>query len=95
MAEDGQQAVRIYEQRAGEIDIVLLDLLMPHMGGETAYGRLRLVRPDVRVVLTSGHSDTEAQARFTGKALAGFIKKPYTAVELALEIKRALANGTK
>jgi PAS domain S-box-containing protein len=93
LAEDGQQGVRTFEARADEIDVVLLDLLMPSLGGEATYRRLRVLRPDVRVVLTSGHSDTEAQAHFAGEPLAGFIKKPYTATELAVQVRRAMING--
>ena len=93
LAEDGAQAVSIYERRSAEIDVVLLDLVMPNVGGEAVYRQLRLIRPDVRVILNSGYSDTEAQARFAGKGLAGFIKKPFTAADLGQEIKRALKDG--
>jgi FixJ family two-component response regulator len=44
----------------------------------------------VRVILTSGYSDKQAQERFAGKALAGFIKKPYTAAALGEIVKRAI-----
>jgi PAS domain S-box-containing protein len=91
LAGDGYEAVRIFQQRAGDIDIVLLDLLMPGMNGEATYRNLCLVRPDVRVVLTSGHSDADEQVHFAANSFAGFIRKPYTAVELAQQIKTALA----
>jgi len=60
------------------------------MGGEETYRRLRLIRPDVRVILSSGYSDSEAMAKFAGKDLAGFIKKPYTAVQLAQMVQQSL-----
>jgi PAS domain S-box-containing protein len=92
IAENGEQGVAMYRQRANEIRLILLDLLMPQMGGEETYRRLRLIRPDVRVILSSGYSDSEAMAKFAGKDLAGFIKKPYTAVQLAQMVQQSLAR---
>jgi two-component system, cell cycle sensor histidine kinase and response regulator CckA len=93
LAEDGESAVTIYRHRSSEIDLVLLDLLMPHMGGEETFRQLRVIRPDVKVLLCSGHSDGEALRRFAGKSLAGFLKKPYTAAELGGRIKRILTGS--
>jgi len=93
LAEDGQQAVQIYEQRANEIDVVLLDLVMPKLGGEETFRNLRSINPKVRVILSSGYSDSQAQEQFRGKRLAGFLKKPYTATQIGEELKRALTNG--
>jgi len=90
VASDGHDAMHIFDQRAEEIDLVLLDLIMPNMGGEETYRRMRLRQPDVRVILTSGYSDTQAQERFAGKALASFIKKPYTAAALGEIVQRVL-----
>jgi CheY-like chemotaxis protein len=90
LAADGEQGVQVFEQRAKEIDLVLLDLVMPGCSGEEAYRRMRMIREDVPVILSSGYSDTEAQSRFRGKPLAGFINKPYTAAALGELVKRVL-----
>jgi CheY-like chemotaxis protein len=87
--ESGDLGLAVFERRAAEISAVLLDLSMPVMGGEEVYRRLRLLAPDVRVVLSSGYSDAEALARFAGKDLAGFLKKPFTAAQLAKAIQQA------
>jgi CheY-like chemotaxis protein/two-component sensor histidine kinase len=89
-AEDGQSAVDLFRQMADRISVVLLDMTMPGLSGEETVQRLQMVRPDVRVVLTSGYNETEAVRRFSGKRLAGFIQKPYTAAQLAEKIKAAL-----
>jgi CheY-like chemotaxis protein len=71
---------------------VLLDLTMPRMGGEEAFRELRLIRDDVRVVLSSGYNEQEITQRFTGKDHAGFIQKPYTMAGLREALQAALVH---
>jgi len=89
-AVDGRQGVELYRQHAGEIDLVLLDMTMPQMGGEEAFGELRRIRSDVRVILSSGYSEQDATNRFAGKGLAGFIQKPYRSAELLVKVREVL-----
>ncbi len=81
-AADGLQAVERYRERGKEIDLVLMDLTMPHMDGAEAFGELRRLNPDVRVVLASGYSHEDVAARFAGKGLSGVLQKPYTLFKL-------------
>ena len=69
-AADGLQAVELYRERGKEIDLVLMDLTMPHMDGAKAFGELRRLNPDVRVVLASGYSHEDVASRFAGKGLS-------------------------
>lgn len=88
-AEDGEQALQVFRSEP-EIACVILDLTMPRMDGETCFRELRRLRPDVRVVLTSGYNEQEVVSRFTGKGLAGFVQKPYKAAELLACIQQLL-----
>jgi PAS domain S-box-containing protein len=81
-AADGLQAVELYRERGKEIDLVLMDLTMPHMDGTEAFGELRRLKPDVRVVLASGYSREDVRTRFAGKSLDGVLQKPYTLSKL-------------
>ena len=81
-AADGLQAVELYRERGKEIDLVLMDLTMPHMDGAKAFDGLRRLNPDVRVVLASGHSREDVASRFAGKGLSGVLQKPYTLFKL-------------
>jgi len=90
LADDGLQGVSRFRELAAEIDVVLLDMTMPVMSGEETFRELRLIRSDVRVILSSGYNEIEAIRRFTEKGLAGFLQKPYTSVRLAEVVKSAL-----
>jgi CheY-like chemotaxis protein len=81
-AVDGLQAVELYRERGKEIDLVLMDLTMPHLDGAKAFGELRRLNPDVRVILASGYSHEDVASRFAGKGLDGVLQKPYTLLKL-------------
>jgi len=89
-AADGREALSVYAEHRDEISLVLMDLTMPRMDGEEAFRGLRLIDPDVRVVLSSGYVENDLAARFAGKGLAGFVHKPYSLAELAKQMRAAL-----
>ena len=75
-ANDGREAIEMYKSRS-DIAFVILDLTMPHVDGEQCFRELRVVNPDIRVIMSSGFSEQEVTQKFVGKGLAGFIQKPY------------------
>jgi signal transduction histidine kinase/ActR/RegA family two-component response regulator len=89
-AENGRDGVRLFRRHADEISVVLLDMMMPVMGGEEALAAIRDVRPNVPVIGSSGYSESVAQERFGGKGLASFLQKPYSARILAERVKQVL-----
>jgi two-component system cell cycle sensor histidine kinase/response regulator CckA len=92
-ARDGAAAVDVYRKQPDAIGLVLLDLTMPVMNGEEALRHMQSINPHVRVLLSSGYNELEAVQRFSGKGLAGFIQKPYTAMALAEKVKEALEES--
>ena len=89
-AGDGEEAVRLYEQRYAEIACVLLDLTMPKLNGEETFRELCRIRPDVRVILSSGNSEEESVERFSGMGLAAFLHKPYRGDALIAAVRKAV-----
>ena len=81
-AVDGRDALELYRKRQNEISLVVLDLTMPHMDGAQAFGELRRINPDIRVILASGYSEEDVAARFAGKRLSGVLQKPYSLSKL-------------
>jgi signal transduction histidine kinase len=85
-AEGGLQALEIYRRERDRIDLVILDMLMPGMGGAETFQKLRGLDPGVRVLLSSGYSlDGEAQEVMAAGA-RGFIQKPYRLAVLSRKV---------
>jgi PAS domain S-box-containing protein len=90
VAEDGASAVEIVRGRT-DIDAVLLDMVMPRMDGKATYLALRDVRPNVRVVLTTGFALNEEAQRILDLGVRDFIAKPFSVETLSQVIARAIA----
>jgi two-component system cell cycle sensor histidine kinase/response regulator CckA len=88
MAANGREAVELFAADPDRIQIVLLDMMMPVMGGEEALRRLLEIRPSLPVLAMSGFHEREAKQRF-GAGIAGFIQKPFTAGQLAIKLTAA------
>lgn len=78
VAADGREALDIFNANKNKITCVLLDLTMPHMDGEETFMKLRFIKPQLPVIVSSGYNEQEVLSRFAGKNLTGFIQKPYT-----------------
>ncbi|MCD6581926.1 MAG: response regulator [Desulfuromusa sp.] len=85
-ANDGKEALEVFKNNA-DITLVILDLTMPKMGGEQCYRELKLLNPDVRVIVSSGYNEYEVSQKFIGKGIAGFVQKPYKFSTLKEAIK--------
>jgi two-component system, cell cycle sensor histidine kinase and response regulator CckA len=89
VADNGQDGVDLFREVHHRLAIVVLDMTMPLLSGEDALAQMKMIDPSVPVILSSGFNEVEAIRRFTGKGLAGFIQKPYTARALAAKLKEA------
>ena len=89
-AKDGKEAVQVYEKNRDEIDIVLLDIVMPNMGGGEAYDRMKKINPDVKVLLLSGYSINGGAREILKRGCDGFIQKPFDMKQLSQSIRNIL-----
>jgi PAS domain S-box-containing protein len=92
VAESGKEGLERLAKLDYAVALVVLDMTMPVMSGEETLQHLRAVRPDLPVILSSGFNEVEATRTLTGKGLAGFLQKPYSASRLAEQIKIALST---
>jgi PAS domain S-box-containing protein len=93
LAGNGRDGVRLFRENARHISVVLLDMMMPVMGGEEALDEIRAIDPQVPVIGSSGYSESVAQERFGGKGLTAFLQKPYSAAALAERVKQVSEKG--
>jgi PAS domain S-box-containing protein len=91
-AEDGRRGLEVFRGRAAEIAAVLLDMTMPDMSGDQVMAEMQVIRPDVRVILTSGFSRQDTMERFGASGLAGFIQKPYRPEDLLGKVREVLGG---
>ena len=91
-ASDGSEAIKLFELLSSQIALVVLDLSMPVMSGEECLKKLKGIRPDIPVLLSSGFSEAEAVRRFQASGVTGFLQKPYTARHLAEVVKSTLSG---
>ena len=95
LAEHGRDGFDKFRLEPDRYSLVLLDLTMPHMDGQETFRQLRLLRPEVKILLMSGFNQQEAISHFTGKGLAGFVQKPFELATLALELRRVLESPVR
>jgi PAS domain S-box-containing protein len=91
-AKDGKEAIKVYRKNRDNIDIVVLDMVMPNMGGGEAYDRMKEMNPNVKVLLSSGFSIDGEASEILERGCSGFIQKPFTMKELSGEIGKILGK---
>jgi nitrogen-specific signal transduction histidine kinase/CheY-like chemotaxis protein len=88
-ARDGQEALEVAKEYAGEIHLLLTDIMMPRISGRELADHLRRDRPAIKVLLSSGYSD-DAASQVTLDASIPFLQKPFTPGSLAIKIREVL-----
>ena len=91
-AATGEQALEVYREQGQTIDLVLLDLNMPGMGGYKCLQALLRLDPSVKVVIASGYTANGHGRDALSSGARGFIGKPYQLKELAAQIRDVLGN---
>ena len=89
-ARHGKEAIEIYRQNSQRIAIVILDLIMPEMGGGETYDRLKGMDPDVKVLLSSGYSLDGQATEILNRGCDGFIQKPFSIKDLSQKLRQII-----
>jgi len=92
-AGSGKEAVNVYKKHQDTIDLVVLDMIMPEMGGGQVYDRLKEINPGVKVLLSSGYSINEEAMSIMKRGCDGFIQKPFRIINLSQKIQKILDKG--
>ena len=91
-AGSGIEAVEVYKNYKETIDLIILDMIMPEMGGGETYGKMKTINPIVKVLLSSGYSIDGKAAEILKRGCKGFIQKPFNLQKLSGKIKEILVN---
>jgi len=86
-ASSGREAIKVFKEEKDQIDLVVLDMIMPEMGGKETFERIREINPEVKILIASGYSQGDNTAEILEQGGSGFIQKPFTMTALAQKIK--------
>ncbi len=89
-ARQGREAIEVYQQNRQKVVMVILDLIMPGMGGGEVYDRLKEIDPNVKVLLSSGYSLDGQATEILKRGCDGFIQKPFNLMELSQKLRQLI-----
>jgi PAS domain S-box-containing protein len=89
-AYNGTEAVDIFKTNRDKIKMVILDIIMPDMGGGAVYDKIKSINPDVKVLLSSGYSVDGQAIELLERGCDGFMQKPFTMEELSGKITQIM-----
>jgi CheY-like chemotaxis protein len=90
LAVDGEEGVAVYRRLAKQIDLVILDMVMPKQGGRETFLKLQEINPQVRVLFSTGYSQNEKVNEILALGVRGFIQKPYQIRDLLAKVREIL-----
>ena len=90
IATNGEEALRVFEEHANEIDMALLDVMMPKLGGRAVYERIRETHPHIRTLFASGYSMSSIHSNFVLEEGLALIQKPYERNVLLQKVREVL-----
>ncbi|HOF05222.1 MAG TPA: PAS domain S-box protein [Syntrophales bacterium] len=92
-AAGGQEAIALYRERKDEIDLVILDMIMPGLSGGETFDRLHEINPDIKVLLASGYSVSGEAEQILARGCNGFLQKPFQIEKLSRKIREVLGTA--
>ena len=89
-AKSGEEAIQKYQENQGNIDMIILDMIMPDMGGSEVYEKIKKIDSEIKILLSSGYSINEQAMEILNKGCNGFIQKPFNLKDLSKKIREVL-----
>ena len=91
-ARDGNEALSVWDQHQGQIDLVVTDVVMPGISGKELVQRLRSVQPKIKVIYMSGYGSNILSSGNKFGFSAAFLQKPFRPAELSQIVRKILAT---
>ncbi|MBM3242764.1 response regulator [Candidatus Poribacteria bacterium] len=91
LASSGMEALEMYQRHKDEIDLIILDIIMPQMDGQQTYVQLKQINPDLKVIVCSGYSQHDIiNKMLSDEGVVGFMRKPPQMAQLSQVVRKAL-----
>ncbi|MCX7794357.1 MAG: response regulator [Thermodesulfovibrionales bacterium] len=89
-ASDGLEAIEIYRRERGNLDLVILDLILPRLNGLEVFKKIKELNPEQKIIISTGYGLRSHLEELLGQDVAAFLEKPYTYITLTTALKEAL-----
>ncbi len=93
VARSGKEAIDVYKQKKREIDLVIMDMIMPQMSGGEAFDILKTINPSIKVILSSGYSLKGQATKIMDRGCHAFLQKPFSIKDLSKKVRTVLDKG--
>jgi two-component system cell cycle sensor histidine kinase/response regulator CckA len=88
----GQEAIDVFKENRDGVDLIIMDMIMPGLSGSETFDRLKEIKPDAKILLSSGYSIDGQATNILRRGCNGFIQKPFNMNQLAEKIQKIFAN---
>jgi CheY-like chemotaxis protein len=92
VASGGTEAIKLFQRHRDQIELVILDMIMPDMSGGETFSRMRAIKPDAKILLSSGYSLDRRASAIMKQGCNGFIQKPFNLKKISHKIREILDN---
>ena len=92
-AGDGVEAIEVFKKYRDKIDVIILDMIMPKMGGGETFDRIKKMKPEIKVLLSSGYSINGQASEILNRGCNGFIQKPFNLQNLSQNLRSILEEN--
>ena len=90
IAHNGKEAIKIYSSNKDNIHLVMLDMIMPGLSGSETYDELKLINPEVKVLLSTGYSASDQAKKIMDSGCQALIQKPFRIADISKKIREVL-----
>ena len=90
VADSGKKAIEVYKENQDQIDMIILDAIMPEMGGNETHEKLKEINPRIKVLLSSGYGINDQAVQLLANDCDGFIQKPFNMEDLSKSTRAIL-----
>lgn len=90
LAENGQEGLETFRENRDLIDLIILDMIMPVMGGRETFGKLREINGDIPIIISSGFAKEKDLAELEKQNVSAFLHKPFRKIQMAETMKQVL-----